>query len=168
MKKLIPIVTILFITSCSTVQVAKFTSVEKLFELRMNSSISEVESLLGSKPYNILSDQLGGYTIYVYKYKLIERMVSPSIINERGGEYGGKEVYNRKEQNVYLFFYNDKLESFVTTEGRKKSTSLVLLNNTLYTFTVFKDKYFLEPRDADAGEFDDNNEVPKKKKNKFW
>ena len=119
--------------SCKTTQVARFTSVENLFQIKLYSSLEDVISLLGSKPYNILSSQVGGYTIYTYKYKFVERIVGSKLINSRGGETAGKEVYYGKEQTVYLFFKENKLESFITSEGRNNSSSLIVLNNTLYT-----------------------------------
>ena len=135
----------LFVTSCATVQVAKFTSVENLYQLKLNSSLEEVITLLGSKPYNILSNQIDGYTIFTYKYKFVERKVNPKLINSRGGETTGTEVYNGKEQTVFMFFKANKLESFVTTDGRKDSPALIMLNNTLYTITKDKDKYIIIP-----------------------
>lgn len=133
------------ITSCKTVQVAKFTSVENLYQLKLNSTIEEVISLLGSKPYNILSNQIDGYTIFTYKYKLVERQVAPALVNSKGGETTGTEVYSGKEQIVFLFFKAGKLESFVTTDGRKDSPALIMLNNTLYSITKEKDKYIILP-----------------------
>jgi len=133
------------LTSCKTVQVAKFTSVENLYQLKLNSSLESVIALLGSKPYNILSNQVDGYVIYTYKYKFVERKINPKLINERGGETNGTEVYNRKEQTVFLFFKSDKLEAFVTTDGRKDSPALIMLNNTLYVITKDKDKYTVIP-----------------------
>jgi hypothetical protein len=132
-------------TSCKTIQVPKFTSVENLYQLKLNSSLESVIALLGSKPYNILSNQLDGYVIYTYKYKLVERKVNPALINNRGGETTGTEVYNGKEQTVFLFFKSDKLEGFVTTDGRKDSPILIMLSNTLYSITKDKDKYILVP-----------------------
>ena len=139
------IISALSFTSCKTVQAAKFTSVENLYQLKLNSSFEEVNSLLGSKPYNILSNQIEGYTIFTYKYKFVERKVNPSLINSRGGETTGTEVYNGKEQTVFLFFKANKLESFVTTDGRKDSPVLIMLNNTLYSITKDKDKYISVP-----------------------
>jgi hypothetical protein len=107
----------LTLSSCKSVQVAKFTSVENLYQIKLGSTIEEVISLVGSKPYNILSTQIDGYTIYTYKYKFVERKVNPKIINSRGGETTGTEVYNGKEQTAFMFFKGGKLESFVTTEG---------------------------------------------------
>jgi hypothetical protein len=133
------------LSSCKTVQVAKFTSVENLYQVKLNSSLEEVISILGSKPYNVLSNQSEGYTIYVYKYKMVERKVNPNLINSRGGETTGTEVYNGKEQMAYFMFKNNKLESFVTSEGRKDSPALVMLNNTLYTISQSKDKYVIIP-----------------------
>jgi len=162
MKKLMTIfgaimISALFFASCKTVKVAKFTSVENLYQLKLNSSLEEVISLLGSKPYNILSNQIDGYTIFTYKYKIVEREVNPNLINSKGGETTGTEVYNGKEHTVFMFFKANKsansestsnilrLESFVTTDGRKDSPTLIMLNNTLYTITKDKDKYIIVP-----------------------
>ena len=46
-----------FLSSCKTIQVAKFASVESVMELKINSSLEEVIAKLGSKPYNIYSNQ---------------------------------------------------------------------------------------------------------------
>ncbi len=144
----------LFFTSCTTtVQVAKFTSVENLYQLKLNSSLEEVISLLGSKPYNILSNQIDGYTIFTYKYKLVERNVNPEEIDSKGGETTGTEVYNGKEQTVFLFFKANKLESFVTTNGKKNSPALIMLNNTLYTITKNKDKYIIVPTTSEEPKY---------------
>jgi hypothetical protein len=156
----------LFFTSCATVQHAKFTSVENLFQLKLNSSLEEVISLLGSKPYNILSNQIDGYTIYTYKYKIIERTVNPNLVNSRGGETTGTEVYNGKEQTVFMFFKANKLEAFVTTDGRKDSPALIMLNNTLYTLTKDKEKYIIVPTTMEEPK-DNINIFGKKKKKKL-
>jgi hypothetical protein len=134
----IMIIVALLFTSCQTVQVAKFASVENLYQIKLNSSLEEVVSLLGSKPYNILSNQVDGYTIFTYRYKLVERMANPNYINSKGFESSGNEVYNGKEHTLYLFFKANKLESFITTEGRRDSPAMILLNNTLYKITVDK------------------------------
>jgi hypothetical protein len=114
-------------------------------DLKINSSLDEVIARLGSKPYNIYSNQKEGYIIYTYKYKLVERKVNPSLINSRGGETTGTEVYNGKEHDLFLMFKDGKLESFVTTDGRKDSNPLVMLNNTLYTISQEKGKYVIIP-----------------------
>jgi hypothetical protein len=145
MKNLIIVAlsTLLFV-SCKITQVAKFTSVENLYKLQLGSSLDDVTRLMGSNPYNILSHQVDGYTIYTYKYKLIERQVSPKLVNNRGGETVGTEVYG-KENTVFLIMKNNKLESFMTTDGRNDSQNLIMLNNTLYTISQDKGKYVLIP-----------------------
>jgi hypothetical protein len=140
----IMIIALLF-TSCSTVQVAKFTSVENIYRLKLGSSLESVVDVLGFKPYNILGNQVDGYAIYTYKYKLVERKVNPNFTNDKGEETTGREVYNGKEQTLFLFFKSDKLEAFVTTEGRKDSPSLIMFNNTIYAITMDKDKYIFSP-----------------------
>ena len=151
------------LTSCSSTKVAKFTSAENLYKLKLNSSLQSVIAVLGSQPYNILSNQIDGYTIYTYKYKRVERKVNPKLIHERGGETTGTEVYNGKEQTVYLFFKSDKLEAFVTSDGRKDSPALIMLNNTLYELTKNKDKYIMVPSSIEAPK---GNGMPLGKKKK--
>jgi len=138
-----------FLSSCKTVQVAKFASVENVMELKINSTLEEVFSKLGSKPYNIYSNQKEGYTIYTYKYKVVERKENPKWINRLGGETTGKEVYNSKEHTLFLLFKDGKLESLVTTDGRKDSNALIVLNNTLYTISMDKGKYILVPTSSE-------------------
>jgi len=155
MKKIISIFSILLITStlitsCKTVQVAKFASIEQVLDLKLNSTLAEVISVLGSKPYNIYSNQTDGYTIYTYKYKLVERKVNPDLINNRGGEITGVEVYHGKEHTLFLLFKAGTLESFVTTEGRKDSNALIMLNNTLYTISQEKGKYIIIPTSSEG------------------
>ena len=149
-------------TSCKsikiTTQVAKFVSVEKLYQLQLNSSLIQVISILGCKPYNILSNRVDGYTIYTYKYKLVERQVDPKLINSRGGETIGTEVYNGREKTVFLFFKEDKLVTFVTTEGRKDSPKLIMLNNTLYTISKYRTKFIIAP--ASSGELKSGKSNP--------
>ena len=150
------------LSSCKTVQVAKFASVENVMELKINSTLDEVISKLGSKPYNIYSNQKEGYTIYTYKYKVVERKVNPEMINRRGGETTGTEVYNGKEHTLFLLFKDGKLESFVTTDGRKDSNPLIMLNNTLYTISMDKGKYIIVP--ASSEELSSGPSIPFRKK----
>lgn len=138
MRKFIPTIGAILIAtmvspSFSIAQVAKFASVESVIDLKMNSTIEEVISKLGSKPYNIYSKQKDGYAIYTYKYKLVERKVSQRLINSKGGETIGTEVYNGKEHELFLLFKDDKLETLITSDGRKNSEPLILLNNTIFT-----------------------------------
>lgn len=131
--------------SCKTIQVPRFVSVEDLYQLKLNSSLEQVIVQLGSKPYNILSSQVDGFSIYTYKYKLVERKVNPDMVNSKGGETTGTEAYNNKEHTAFLIFKDNKLISLITTEGRKESMPLELLNNSLYVVAKEKDKYIIVP-----------------------
>ncbi len=151
-------------TSCKTTQVAKFTSVESLQQIKLNSSLDDVITVLGSKPYNILSSQIDGYSIFTYRYKFVERKINPKIINSKGQETEGKEVYNGKEQTLFLFFKANRLEALVTTEGRKDSPALIVLNNNLYTITKDREKYIILPSSTEDPKNIDMNPFSKKKK----
>ncbi len=142
MKKIIIIISAvtLLLSSCSTQSKtsAKFTSIEKVINLKLNSSLEETIETLGCSPYNLYSSQLNGYTVYEYKYKLVERTISPYKMNEIGSETDGKESYNPAEQKLFLFFKEGKLEAFVTQEGEGRSVPLVLLNNRIYSVSTDK------------------------------
>jgi len=153
----------IILPSCKTVQVPKFTSIDNVLTLTINSTIQDVENKLGCKPYNIYSNQKDGYTIYVYKYKVLERNVNPKIVNKIGGETVGNDVYNGKENNLYLYFTGGKLESLITTDGRKDSNVLLLLNNTLSAISQDKGKYILVPTNLDDSKSNSTISFRKKK-----
>lgn len=141
MKKLVVLVFVAIamaftLNGCfSSSQFSKFTSSDRLYQLRIGDSYETVVSTLGCDPYNLLSKQADGYDIYVFKYKIVERKFDADDINQRGSENAGPEVYKGKEENVFLIFQNNKLQSVITDEGRKDAPTLVMIHNTLYAFT---------------------------------
>lgn len=139
------IVAALFFSSCKTAQMAKFTSIDKLCQLPMNASYETTVQTLGCEPYNLLTKQADGYSIYTYKYKLIERKFDSKLVNSRGGETAGEEVYVGKTEDVLLIFKDNKLISIITDEGREKSDKLVMFNNTLYEISKNNGQYIIVP-----------------------
>ena len=145
------VVAILFASCNTTAQFAKFTSSDRLYQVQTGNSYETVVSTLGCEPYNLLSKQADGYDIYVYKYKIVERKFSAKLINERGSESAGQEVYKGKEETAFLIFKDNKLESIVTGEGRKDAPNLVMLNNTLYEISKnAKGEYIILPTTTQA------------------
>lgn len=125
--------------SAPNLSAPKFTSTDKLLQVQPGNSYDVVVQTLGCEPYNLLSNQKDGYLVCVYKYKLVEREfkadAADAVLNQRGGETAGMEVYNPTVQDAYLVFKDNKLESIVTSYGLDKVTPLVLFNNTLYKIT---------------------------------
>ena len=141
-------------------QYAKFTSSDRLYQIRPGDSYETVVATLGSEPYNVLSKQANGFDVYVYRYKIVERECQPESINQRGGESQGIEVYNGREEKVYLIFENNKLQSLITEEGMKSGNNILIVNNTLYAITRNVDgEYVIKPAEAKATI---NNEPEKK------
>lgn len=146
-------------------QSAKFTSVENLLVLQPGTSYEKTVETLGSKPYDIHSNQQDGYIIYEYKYKVVERTAPVGTTNTKGGETAGSEVYASKLNTVLLFFKGGKLETFITDKGlaNKNSVRLVMLNNTLYAVSSDKaGKYVLEPADLKEPEKGIGNIIKKR------
>lgn len=132
-------------------QFAKFTSSDRLYQVQTGNSYETVVSTLGCEPYNLLSKQQDGYDIYVYKYKIVERKFSAKIINERGSEAAGSEVYKDKLETAILIFKNNKLECLVTGEGRKDASQVVMLHNSIYEISRnAKGEYIVVPTSIEA------------------
>ena len=173
------IVAAILFASCGTtsnmVKSPKFTSVDRLCQIHPGNSYDMVVQTLGCEPYNILSNQIDGYAIYLYKFKFTEREVKAAdseILNQRGGETAGVEVYTPQLQDAILIFKNNKLETILTAQGRKDSPSLVLINNTLYEISKEKSTYIIvpttinEPVEEEASGLGGMFSLPGKKKNK--
>lgn len=146
------VMAVLLFGSCSStsnmVQSPKFTSVDRLLQVQPGQSFQTVVQTLGCDPYNLLSNQADGYAIYLYKYKFTEREIKATdseILNQRGGETAGMEVYNSKMEDVILVFKDNKLETIVSVQGRKESPVIVLFHNTLFEITKEKGKYVIIP-----------------------
>ncbi|MDB4051955.1 DUF4339 domain-containing protein [Flavobacteriales bacterium] len=114
------------ISSCvSYNRAAKFTSIENIIELKLNSTLQEVNEALGIEPYNILSSEINGYTIYEYRYKLVEREIVQININNKEYSFGnnnetnGKIYYNPIEHQLFLYFKNDKLSALITDKEKQ-------------------------------------------------
>ena len=127
------IITLFSFSSCKVVQTSKFASSDQLLKVELNSTLDDVIAVLGTKPYNILGSQTDGYTIYQYHYKLVERTI----------DFNSK-TYNSDKQDLLLFFRDNKLESFVTTEGQSNVQYDIKLANTLYVISENRDGYTLE------------------------
>lgn len=127
----------------------KYTSSERLYQIQPGNTYESVVATLGCDPYNLLSKQLDGRDIYVYKYKIVERKFSPKRINWRGigAETRGRERYNPSWEDAFLIFKEDKLESVVTTVGRRGSITLIRINNTLYEVSNKRGEYTINISD---------------------
>ena len=127
----------------------KYTSSERLYQIQPGNTYESVVATLGCDPHNLLSKQLEGRDIYVYKYKIVERKFSPRRINWRGigAETRGREMYNPSWEDAFLIFKEDKLESVITTVGRRSSTTLIRFNNTLYEVSNKRGEYTIKLSD---------------------
>ena len=145
------VVLLLIGTGCKVTQIPKFTSSDNLLKLEMNSSIDDAIKVLGCNPYNILSSQIDGHTIYLYKYKRAERTLPTKSVNLVGqGEIMGIPKYNGKMQDLLLFYKDGKLVSFITTKGKKDSHTSIKLSNTIYLVSKHKGEYHFEVKNSNS------------------
>ena len=123
---------------CFSVAYPKFTSSERLCNLKTGQKYDKVVTELGCQPYDLLSKQDDGFDIYMYKYKVLVRKINAKKVNNVGRETDGKEVYTGRVETAFLIFNKGKLETVVTANGRTDAPRLIMLNNTMYQ--IAKDK----------------------------
>lgn len=125
--------------------IPKFVSVEKIFELAPGVSYESAVATLGQKPYNVLSSQANGYTVYKYYYRFVEREINEKKASQIGNENDGDEMYRSSTQALYLFFKGGKLEAFITTEGLSEGINMIMINNAFFKVTKESGEYILLP-----------------------
>lgn len=132
------VVTAFFFSSCkTTVPMPRYVPLDKVLTLQLGSTFDEVVQFFGGipngMPYDVVSRQKDGYSIYVYKYRTYYREILPENYDRKGNEWNGELVYYGEPKNLYLFFNKDgKLMDIQTDEGLAYGADWLMINNTLY------------------------------------
>jgi len=132
------VVMALFFSSCkTTVPMPRYVPLNKVLTLPLGSTFEEVVQYFGGgengMPYDIISRQKDGYSIYVYQYRTYYREVIPENYDRKGSEWNGELVYYGEPKNLYLFFNKEgKLMDIQTEEGLAYGADWLMINNTLY------------------------------------
>lgn len=97
----------LLIVSCSTtVQLPKFTTIDKVVQIKHGMIRDQVELKLGISPYDIKDIDAQGSITVLYKYKVLDRKVEPDNIQPTNGKetwgYNGDlyVVYSKDEKVI--------------------------------------------------------------------
>lgn len=131
---------ILLLGSCATISkvAPPYTSVERIAQLKLGTTLSVVNSTLAIPPYNILSMQEDGSGIYAYNYRIkIRSAVVPSgqegenVFHSEKFNTMGEERYSGDVKTVLVVFKEGKLSAVHTTEGWDKAEYLMLIDNNL-------------------------------------
>ena len=94
-----------------------YTTVEKLFFLEIGMSLTDVNAVLKSEPYDILQHTINGYLILEYKYIKKYRHILKSNVDDDMNRLLGRNYY-QEPSSVYLMFGNDqKLVNYVTADA---------------------------------------------------
>ncbi len=125
-------------TGCkTTVPMPRYVPLDKVLSLELGSTYDQVVQQFGGLPnglpYDVISRQKDGYSIYLYKYRTYFREVRPDNYDRKGHEWTGELVYYGEPKNLYLFFNKEgKLMDIQTEEGLTYSADWLMINNTLY------------------------------------
>lgn len=118
-----------------TEQLPKYVGIDKVLSVEMGSTYDEVVKHFGSAPIDVISRQKDGYSIYLYKYRIVYRDIDPRAFDVKGNEAAGPESYYDGLKDLYLFFKGGKLMDIQTEVGFGYSTKWVMINNTLYNIS---------------------------------
>ena len=124
------------LVSCSTPEPAvsystipRFTTVEKIGQLRPGQTKSKVKDILGVTPWDAYAMTSNGCQTFTYKYKKLKHTVSSSDRSDAG--YWNDQILSTNTRKyddpstLNLVFRNGLLESIITETGNEKYKSLV-------------------------------------------
>ncbi len=112
----------------TTKQAPRFTTVDKVLQLKVGMTYKEVVKTLGSPAYDMqfLSYETN-QTVYLWYYKKIERLEDPAKMKTKAGAASGEEVIT-KLQKIYITFDDGKkLTGAVTDTGKGKEVAKVTI-----------------------------------------
>ncbi len=126
------------------VKLVSFVNVEDLFDLSAGMTKQEVFTKLGKKPFDILSSQADGYSVYLYKYRKLHTILNDQNENTPGAT--GQKEYGTKIQDAYVVFNKDnRLELVVSKDEMTNTHNVYKLHGTLYNMTINGGKLFIKP-----------------------
>ena len=115
----------------------KYTSVEKILNLKIGMNVETATRTLGIQPYDIYTMQKDGITIIVYNYRIKERRLLLPISDkyeatkDEKSQKAGKTWYQNKSHKLYVVLKKQKMVSLLTDAGRKDGEPLLILNNDI-------------------------------------
>lgn len=96
----------------------EFTIVDQLLKLRPGMAYVEVVAILGCDAYDVYSiNHSENQTIFIWKYKKINRLETTENEKLRSGANSGTEVLCCEEQ-AYLTFVNGNFQSLITDASK--------------------------------------------------
>lgn len=100
-KKPVLIFVISVLMASCLIKAPKYTTVEKVFDLKLGMSKEEISAALNLKPY-YLKSLTDTQTVFLYKYRVTDRAVLPFLLKENNGkEIKGKYVNLMVTYNIY-------------------------------------------------------------------
>ena len=110
MKKITLLLTLSTLISCSSYKyIPRFTSLEKIVEIKQGMTKTEVDNLLGVKPYDIKELETDGSLVLLYKYRVMNRAllkedsVQPTNGSDAWGGFGDLYITYSKDNKVVNF-----------------------------------------------------------------
>lgn len=131
-KFLLFTLTAFVVVSCKQIQQAPYTSITNILKLKQKDPITQVIAKLGIEPYALYASTSGGYTVYTWYYKKLDRLENPKRINSPGSENTGKQKYDGKLNQLYIVFdENNAMVGMYTDSGRKDGAKLAIDHHIL-------------------------------------
>lgn len=143
MKKILLLVVVsMTLSSCNIVfKAPPFTDVQKLLMLKSGMSLDKVKSILGIDPYDVYHVNNENSVLVSFSYRLKARRYKIKTFNQdeilrkttdEESQTKGNVAYEKgSPKTAYLLFKDNTLVSMITTEGNKKSETLMIQSNNI-------------------------------------
>jgi len=116
------LLTFLLLFSSCIVRAPKYSTVEKVFVLKLGQTKEEVSQVLGIPPYNVVSVYDTG-TVLLYKYRVTDRATLPFLLKETNGKKVRGKYVNlivAYDTNGRVVYYETCSECDKTIEEKNK------------------------------------------------
>ncbi len=142
-----------------------YTDVDKILNVRPGMTISEVNLTLGIDPYDIYYIYADGSFILVYNYRLKDRMMDESTIDNVAitselAQTVGEPIYRDYSSRLYVKFKESIVQSLITDAGKENAEYILLVENNVQLLTANEldtikgfrlgDKYFIDTEHPSA------------------
>ena len=121
--------------------IPKFITMNEVANLTIGMTYTEVKNIMGT-PYNILSAQMDGYSLYQYKYKQIYVELPTTKRNDVGIEKGANKLkYTSDIYDLNLLFSKENRLEFIYSNSNQIAEGLMREANFYYVLKKDKEKF---------------------------
>jgi len=128
----------MFLSSCY-VRHPRYSMVKEVMNVQIGMSFDSVNAVLGQEPYDVLSVNNSGETVYIYKYRVQDIKRIPILMKrnkgvETAGRFRDLQITYSEGGKVLSYKTNDETKE--SKVEKKKIDPNVIINSVLTAITI--------------------------------